>query len=104
MRRAVVNTYFMRSVIWGVMRMIVRREARMPMDDAACSGKGFAVNDSDETQRAAAGSEVHCGWKEEPDAVSKLVRRIVQAEIEHDARESVDAYEGTRLIRAKYGL
>lgn len=45
----------------------------MPMDDVACSGKGFAVNDSDETRRIAAGSEVHCGWEEEPDAVSKLV-------------------------------
>ena len=76
----------------------------MPMDDVACSGKGFAVNDSDETQRIATGVEAHCDWEDEPDAVSKLVRRIVQAEIEHDARESVDAYEGTRLIRAKYGL
>lgn len=76
----------------------------MPMDDVACSGKGFAVNDSDETQGAAEGSEVHCDWEEELDAAPKLVRRIVQAEIERDVGESVDAYEGTRLIRAKYGL
>lgn len=76
----------------------------MPMDDVACSGKGFAANDSDETQRIATGIEAHCDWEEELDAVSKLVRRIVQAEIERDAGESVDAYEGTRLIREKYGF